>query len=298
MRTEQTRLRFAPCFLLAVFTALPLSGGAATWTGAELLVPRASFPTVTPTLNGTSLVFGAGNPNEKLLAVAVLPAGFCDSASQSCEITIRLNLTRLTGDSDSLLLLSDGSQMIGAVIFDNLGGGAGIINALDLGATAQTVTNTTVLSGLGYPAIGESFEATLLFELGESTSNVTVMTLGGTATQSLTGFDRTEALSFNLVRDNEGSEQYQLNSVTILSDFSPAPGAALDKLLAAVIGVGPKSLANKIKRAQTLNEATCSRLAAFVAQVEDLSGAKIDETTARDLINDAKVIATELGCSQ
>ena len=212
-----------------------------TWTGAELLdEPRASFPTVTPTVNGTSIVLGSGNGNDKLVQLALVPAGFCAPSVPSCTISAQLNLTRLVDDSDPFILLSDGSHVIGGVIVDNLNGGAGIYTGEDLGSNWRPISGQDVLSDLGYPAIGESVVAHLLFDLRPTESLVTISFRGGTATRSLAGLDRTQALSLLLARDNEGGERHQLNSLSV--SVNPTPSALADLTLSKSTVAGCKGV--------------------------------------------------------
>ena len=213
---------------LSALLAAPVASQAAliTLTGAEVYADsRSSFPTVTPTVSGSSLVFGSGSASQQLLRFSIGPAGACASAA-SCSVTIEVNLTRLTDDSDPLILLSDSTRMIGAVTFDNLGGGAGLIDALDQGTTGQTVTNTTVLANLGYPAIGDSYLVRLVYDLRPTDSGVAVSLLGDAASGTLSGLDLTEELRLVLLRDNDGAEQYQLNSLAFSVTPVPLPAAA------------------------------------------------------------------------
>jgi len=212
-----------------------------TWTGAELLdEPRASFPSLAPTLAGSAIVLGPGEGNDKLVQLALVPAGFCAAALPSCTISAQLNLTRLVDDSDPFILLSDGGHVVGGVIFDNLNGGAGVYTGEDLGARWLATSNEDVLSDLGYPAIGESVVVHLLFDLRPTESLVTISYRGGTATRSLAGLDRTRALSLLLARDNEGGEKHQLNSLSV--SVSPTPSALADLTLSGSAVAGCKSL--------------------------------------------------------
>jgi hypothetical protein len=216
-----------------------------TWTGAELLdEPRASFPSVAPTLAGSAIVLGPGNDNDKLVQLALVPAGFCGAPVPSCTISAQLNLTRLVDDSDPFILLSDGSHVIGGVIVDNLDGGAGIHTGEDLGSSWRPISGEDVLSNLGYPAIGESVVVHLLFDLRPTESLVTISYRGGTATRSVTGLDRAQALSLLLARDNESSEQYQLNSLSVSAN--PAPSALADLTLSRSAVAGCKSLTGTV----------------------------------------------------
>ena len=224
---------------LSALLVAPVASRAAliTLTGAEVYADsRSSFPTVTPTLSGSSLVFGSGNANEQLLRFSIGSAGACASAV-SCSVTVEVNLTRLTDDSDPLLLLSDSTRMIGAVTFDNLDGGAGLIDALDQGTTGQTLTNTTILTNLGYPAIGDSYLLRLVYDLRPTDSGVAVSLLGDAATGTLSGLDLTKELRFVLLRDNDGAEQYQLNSLAFSVKPVPLPATAW-LLLSGVGGLG------------------------------------------------------------
>ena len=69
-----------------------------TFTGEDLLTnPNVSFPTVQPVLDGTSIVFGPGQPSWAKLLVFQLttPGGMAPDEIKIVKVT--LNLTRLTG---------------------------------------------------------------------------------------------------------------------------------------------------------------------------------------------------------
>jgi hypothetical protein len=199
---------------------------------------------VTPTVNGISIVLGAGEPNDEVLHVLLVPTGYCASTSPSCTVHARYNLTRLQGGSDPLLMLTDGNQLIGAVIVDDLGGGAGITTGNDTGASFQPTSNTTVLSGLGYPTVGQAIDVDVLFDPRPTVSLVTISMLGRSATRSPAGFDRTRPLALALARDKDGGEQYQLNSMS--AAIGPDPISLRDLTLSRSVVSGCESVVGKV----------------------------------------------------
>jgi hypothetical protein len=199
---------------------------------------------VAPTLAGGAIVLGPGNANDNLVRLALVPAGFCAAPVPSCTISAQLDLTRLVDDSDPFILLSDGSRVVGGVIFDNSDGGAGIHTGEDRGSNWRPISGEDVLSNLGYPTIGESVVVHLLCDLRPTESLVTISYRGGIATRSLTGFDRAQALSLLLARDNDSTEQYQLNSLSVSAN--PAPSALAGLTLSRSVVAGCKSLTGTV----------------------------------------------------
>jgi len=95
-----------------------------------------------------------------------------------------------------------------------------------------------------------------------------------------------------------GSNTFTAINVYYLCD----EGLLLENLLAASIGVGPgTSLADKVALAQAAYASgdiagTCSKLKAYINQVNAQTGKKIPAATAAALIAQANAIKAEIGC--
>ncbi len=242
MKTWQTALG-AICMVagLAV-TAAPL-----TLTGAELLVsPNVTFPTVTPALNGTSLVLGGGSHYAKLLSYGVDPTNNIPSAG---EVTVRViwNLTRLvcvgecsggSDDWDPMFLLTDGSMMFGFQLADNSGGEVWTTSFTDLGTAGANWTRYGSQSGTGFPDLGSSISVSLDFTLHDDglTAHVQYPNVDRSFTWQ-TPMARTSNLALLLVMDNDGGEQYQLNYMQF-PDLAAVPEPSILALvIAAMVGI-------------------------------------------------------------
>lgn len=222
--------------ILTVFIALASTSvaRAAPITGAELLDMEGSgvsFPTGTPTLNGDSIVFGSGGPFDRLLEIDL---------DEATEFMIAVNLTRLTADSDLHLVIGDGTLMLGAVFSDNGGGQLLSTSLADNGSSIARLTLVTMASGIGFPDIFDSEDLLLHFLLSDTQTTLEASVLGTTASFTWDEVLSLDSLSFNLLRDNDGGEQYQLNSISIQSVPEP------DTL--ALFGIGLAGLAVRRRR--------------------------------------------------
>ncbi len=205
------------CFLWA-FGSTGVEATTRTFTGADIFNdPTVSFPTTTPIVDGSSLVFGTGTTiHEKLFVLPLLPAGSLTGSTPE-TISISINLTRLTNDWDPHLLLGDGSNLFGAVIADNGGGeflGTTLVDSVNVGTR---VVLSSVFTGAGFPGIDNSFDITAEFTLqtGLSTVDVAFGTGSGSFSVRSGALDPTSALDFVFMSDNDIGEQYQINSLTV-----------------------------------------------------------------------------------
>jgi hypothetical protein len=91
-------------------------------TGADLFEHEdVTFFRSTPDLVGDSLVFDGPRTDrwEKLFDLPILTAGQISPQAPTTTISISMSLTRLTNDWDPYILLSDGTNLTGAVVSDN-----------------------------------------------------------------------------------------------------------------------------------------------------------------------------------
>jgi PEP-CTERM motif len=206
-------------------------------TGADLLAfPGVTFPTVAPSLNGTSLVFGATPiPFGKLVSVPLTLADYW-VGSLPAKFDISVTLTRLTSDWDAHIMMGDGARLIGASLGDNSGGQGAAESKLDAGDRGTGPSSGIILfTGAGFPAIGESVTATLKMDIDIGATDFSFSYLVGSASYvSPDVLDPLSPLAFILMRDNE-QESYQLDSLSI--SFASVPEPSSISLVLAGIGL-------------------------------------------------------------
>ena len=221
--------------LILILASAPVSSGTITYSGSDLYNdPNVSFPTLQPTLSGTSLVFGTGSaPYSKLLVLPLFPAGTLDTTSPT-TISVSINFTRLAcvtsfgcaggiDDSDHNSALGDGSILLSGAAADGFGGTGTIRVYGDLGITASPISSQIIFTNAGYPPIGSAFDVNLLFTL-DNTTTLDMSFLGGSAlTSDIRGLDRSAAIDFVFLSENDAGEQHQINSITISSPAIPSP---------------------------------------------------------------------------
>jgi hypothetical protein len=224
---KKSRLLAAACCCL--FSAFS-QAATITYSGADLYNdPNVSFPTLTPTLNGTSLVFGTGASvrYQKLLELPLFPAGSLSTSSPT-TISISINLTRLpcvtsagcaggVEDSDHHFALGDGTNLVGGAASDGIGGAGTASAYTDRGNSAGLTSSQVIFTNAGYPAIGSSFEVNLDFTL-DTTTTMDLSFLGGLGTAGFPEMFRAAPIDFVFLKEGDPGEQYQINFLTITSD--------------------------------------------------------------------------------
>ena len=197
------------CSMLAVEAAR----GAVTLTGAQLASDsRVTFPTYTPTVSGSSIILGPGDLNfAKFMDVNLGTFTYSD------VLEVKLNMTVLTADSDPKFLLSDGIRMYGASLGDDNGGTMNFIRFSDNGNRGGYDGSDFGFQNAGYPPIGGTFDLTLRFSFSPTSSTAYGAYLAGSAQFSTPSqyIDPTLGLHFVVVQDNEDTERYQINSITL-----------------------------------------------------------------------------------
>ncbi|EHJ13420.1 hypothetical protein CWATWH0003_1887 [Crocosphaera watsonii WH 0003] len=204
--------------------------GTITQNGSELLNnPNVSFPTINPSLIDDTLRFGTRNIEfETILRWDLFPANSLTSTSPTTSINITANLTRLLSNSlsfpedwDPTIYLWDGTNIIGGSFGDNIGGSLRRSQGTSNGTFNSNITEGTLFNaGNSFPAIGESANFNVDFDLGTVSTQVTLSGFGESLSFSTNNIDRTQPLSLLITRNNT-SERYDVNSITVNSDLIP-----------------------------------------------------------------------------
>ncbi len=216
--------------ILVIALELPAHAATMTFTGADLFNdPNVLFPNGNPTVSGSSLIFDpqTSSDHEKLLVLPLLPSGgLLGLISET--ISISINLTRLSDDHDPLLMLGDGSNLVGAAIEDGTTGAPRKTTLIDSGnvGTSRQVSSGNMVEFLGYPAIGGSFDINVDWTLQTGLTRIDVAFGSGSIsyTEITRALDPTSAIDFVFMSENDVGEQYQINSLTVtIPDPIPEP---------------------------------------------------------------------------
>ncbi len=195
-----------------------------TLTGAQLYGDsRVTFPTRTPVLQGTSLLFDAGNsPIEKLLVMELLPQ-YSLNPNEPVIVHSLVNFTVMRStwptapeDHDPGIGVGDGTLFGGFLAGDNFGGDGSARLYHDLGTVGQGfIYADELFTGAGYPAIGGSLTVEARITL--TSASTEIYGAFGSKSGSHTfaeGFDLNAALNFVFFA-HDAEERYQLNWITV-----------------------------------------------------------------------------------
>ena len=182
------------------------------WTGEDLYDDKkVSFPTDFPTLDGTAINFASGSiPNGKLIEYAL--KGIPKKGDVVVRVT--MNLTRLSNDWDPYIVLTDGTNWSGVAVYENSGGGVSTVEGTDSGDRGVLSGSNVLFSPVAIPAIGGSVDVAVEFTLSTAATSISASLLGSSGSYVSGPLDRT-SLSFVFMRDNEASESYGVNSLSI-----------------------------------------------------------------------------------
>ena len=195
-----------------------------SFTGADLFSDsRVSFPSRTPSLSGSSLLFDTGilGPGdafaEKLFVLSLLPANTL-SLFDPVVVDISMNLTvkqsdwpTAPEDHDPGAFVGDGNVLIGYMAAENFGGTIVVRVYSDEGDHAVMIDPLDILMGVGYPDIGESFDIIGRITLSPDSTEVYESFLGGSASHVFgQAIDRTQPFNFTFLA-HDAQERYQMN---------------------------------------------------------------------------------------
>ncbi|CCQ56072.1 hypothetical protein WH8501_01755 [Crocosphaera watsonii WH 8501] len=161
--------------------------GTITQNGTQLLNnPDVSFPTISPTLIGDTLRFGTGRAfGETILRWDLFPANTLTNNSPTEIINVTANLGRLRstssrfpGDWDFTIYLWDGTNIVGGIFGDNGRGFFSSVTGTSNGTFNTIREGAKFYPGSGFPDINKYANFNVDFELGQTTTRVTLYGLG------------------------------------------------------------------------------------------------------------------------
>ena len=245
----------APLLALGLLAGSAAVAAPLTLTGADLLSnPDASFPSVQPTLQGTSLIFaygaGQGPPLPNLIRYRVNAGG---AVAPIGDVTISAiwNVTRLAcngfcaagdngstaSDWDPRFYLSDGSTMLGFGLGDSNNGSLDAISDNDDGSYGRDTSSYWTEPGTGYPAIGGSLSVALSFTLHDSSTTGRIQYLGMDRSWTWSNaLVRSSSLALMLAQDNDSGERLQVNWLQLPGASTVPEPATLALVGAALLG--------------------------------------------------------------
>jgi len=197
-------------------------------TGAELFAdPATSFPTGTPSVVGSAVELPTAVASAILLSYPLADA-LEFAPGDGVIATFTLTLNRQTDDFDPVFLLTDGIEAVGGQVGDNPNGSARLIEGALAGDAITIADDPEIFSGAGFPAIGETVDATIEVRLRAGSTDAQVTFLAGDATvTSLRVLDPTAALSFLVVANsNLEGETYRIEEATLEIEV-PEPAAPI-----------------------------------------------------------------------
>lgn len=196
-------------------------------SGSDLLTyPGATFPTTTPTVSGTSLVFSSGTlPDQVIMTVPIIPAGTL-LPSSDFNITYKMYMKRITDDNDPIMGITDGNMtnFSGALANDGLSH-FDVNGTISANTIALIYTTINSCNGSCGTLINDTYSAELTFDYtaGVASSIFTTEQGANTQTSSITysqTYDPSTGINLILGRQTSG-ESYQVDSIEIICASIP-----------------------------------------------------------------------------
>lgn len=187
-------------------------------TGAGLLGDsRVTFPNGTPQVQNDSLILSASSSGRlKLLQVSI------GTLAPGQFVEVEYRHTRLTGDSDPSLLITDGQYLAGGQMADNIPGFF-LSRWQDGGTTLGFIDSEQATTDPLYPQVGGSatFSVRVAFTANSNTVSAW-FSPSRVITQHIPSLflDPSRGLALVIGRDNESTEAYQLDFLRIRTGFS------------------------------------------------------------------------------
>lgn len=207
-----------PTMSSAVWAGFGLSR---TYRGDELAADsqHVSFPTRVPTVDGMSLVFGAGTERfEKLISIPLLPGGELPGV-KNLVVGAELTLTRMGTDLDPNASFSDGTSLVGFKVVDQATHGYWE-RYDDLGDWAAFQSQSELVDGGSMAPVGQTvvFGTHLLI----SSMATRLRGINGTAPADVDlgePFGWESPLSFVFLA-NDDAEVYRIETLTLIAGIS------------------------------------------------------------------------------
>ncbi|MFZ5722025.1 MAG: hypothetical protein ACOY33_00035 [Pseudomonadota bacterium] len=208
----------AALFVLGSATGPTNAATVMTYTGVDLL--DVAGMNVTPSEEGTSLVFSpSGSSVQRLftLPLGSLPDGKVKVLIHMTNPGCIGSCTGGNGDFDPGIAIGNGTTMVGVVVSDN--SGAVAADFADVYGTVYRSLNGSLFAGTGFPGVGETLVVTLEVEIGMSTTEVSVETLGDadSYTKNFALSPGTNGYELVFLQDNDSGENYTVNAVTVVT---------------------------------------------------------------------------------
>jgi hypothetical protein len=204
--------------------------------GSDLIgASGVTFPTLSPSMSGDSIIFGAGDTYPVLIRWDLFATGSLGAGNPTTSIKLDANVTRNSSDFDFSVGLWDGLNYVAVMPIADGSRAFGLQNSTSDGIH----NNEGPYDFFDTPDIaeGQSVDFSLEWLLGSGNTSVTLDILGVTNTWVTTSsFDRTQNLSLLFSKQSSG-EQFQLNSLSVDSSLIN-PTSVPEPASLALLGLG------------------------------------------------------------
>ena len=212
-------------------------------TGKEILEQFPDiFPNQAPIVLNDSIIFEADSSEAgRILLNLPLPNIIGQAGPEN--LSVNVNMTRLSEDWDPSVVLSDGNFVAGLMIIDGgTGEGDGVTGSQD--GVAASRNRIELFTTTSFPEIGKEIDIELLIILDDFEALVEGSFLDGSGSFTA-DFDKSGDISFIVLTDNDQGERYQINCLRIstaddslpCSNTTGVPEPATLSLLASGLAV-------------------------------------------------------------